>query len=131
MVLGKLMLKIMPSLTLPSGLDSKGISRIPKEVEKYEDDPLVHDKVSPMFSFPIMDAGEWAIQNAHKLSVNTFLLHGTADPIIDFKGTKEFHENSHKTTLELFEDGYHELHNDLCKTEMLSTISNWLKQQLV
>lgn len=131
MVLGKLMLKVMPSITLPSGLDPKGISRIPAEVEKYKNDPLVHDKVSPMFSFPVMDAGEWAIQNANTLNVNTLLLHGTADPIIDPSGTKEFHQNSNKTTLELFEGGYHELHFDSCSVGMLSTIQDWIKQQLV
>ncbi len=131
MVLGKLMLKMNPSMTLPAGLDPRGISRIPEEVEKYKNDPLVHDKVSPMFSFPIMDAGEWAVQNANQLQVDTLLLHGAADPIIDPEGTKEFHKNSDKTTLELFEGGYHELHNDSCKAEMLQTISDWLKQQLV
>jgi alpha-beta hydrolase superfamily lysophospholipase len=131
MVLGKMLLHVMPSLTLPSGLDPKVISRISEEVEKYKNDPLVHDKVSPMFSFPVMDAGEWAIQNAHQLAVNTLLLHGTADPIIDYNGTKEFHQNSNKTLLESFEGGYHELHYDLCSTEMLSTIQDWMKQQLV
>ncbi|MFS4491675.1 lysophospholipase [Maribacter sp. 2308TA10-17] len=119
------------AITLPSGLDPSGISRIPEEVEKYKNDPLVHDKVSPMFSFPVMDAGEWAIQNANQLKVDTLLLHGTADQIIDPEGTKAFHQNSAKTTLELFEGGYHELHNDSCKVEMLQTISNWLQQQLV
>jgi alpha-beta hydrolase superfamily lysophospholipase len=131
MMLGKLMLGIFPSITLPLGLDPNGISRISEEVQKYKNDPLVHDKVSPMFSFPVMDAGEWAIQNANQLNVDTLLLHGTADVIIDFNGTKTFHENTNKTTLQLFEGAYHELHNDSCKIEMLETISNWLKQQLV
>lgn len=131
MILGKIMLKIMPSVTLPSGLDPNGISRIPEEVEKYMKDPLVHDKVSPMFSFPVMDAGEWAIANASQLPVDTLLLHGTADPIIDYTATQEFHQNSNKTNLKLFEGGFHELHNDLCKEEMLVEISNWLKERLV
>jgi len=130
-ILGKLMLNVLPSITLPSGLDPKGISRIPEEVEKYKKDPLVHDKVSPMFSFPIMAAGEWAIQNANQLNINALLLHGTADQIISVEGTKEFHRNSNKTQLELFDDAFHELHNDLCRTEMLAAISNWLKQQFV
>ena len=90
MLLGKFMLKIMPSITLPSGLDPNGISRIPEEVEKYKNDPLVHDQVSPMFSFPIMDAGEWAIENASKLSIETLLTHGTADQIIIIKQPKSF-----------------------------------------
>lgn len=129
--LGKWMLDKLPSMTLPSGLDPKGISRIPEEVVKYKNDPLVHDKVSPMFSFPIMDAGEWAIQNAEQLNNKVLLLHGTADPIIDFAGTKEFHKNSTNTTLKLFEGAYHELHNDRCRDEMLSVVKDWIKQQLV
>lgn len=129
--IGKFLLKYSPSLTMPSGLDPTGISRIPEEVEKYTNDSLVHDKVSPMFSFPIIEAGAWAIENANQLKVDTLLLHGTADPIIDYTATKEFHQNANSTTLKLFEGGYHELHYDLCKDEMLETISDWLKQQLV
>ncbi|VAW10030.1 Lysophospholipase; Monoglyceride lipase [hydrothermal vent metagenome] len=130
MSIGKMMLNLMPSITLPSGLDSAGISRIPEEVAKYKNDALVFDEVSPMYSFPIMDAGEWAIENAAQLNVGTLLLHGTADPIIDCNGTKEFHQNSCKTTLKLFEGGFHELHHDLCKDEMLDTIKNWVKSKI-
>ncbi len=127
MVIGKLLLHVFPSITMPSGLDSKGISRIPEEVGKYMADSLIHDLVSPMFSFPIIEAGEWAIANASLLKLQTLLLHGTGDPIIDYKGTEEFHKNSNKTTLKLFESGYHELHYDLCKATLLQTIGNWLR----
>ncbi|PCJ94940.1 MAG: alpha/beta hydrolase [Flavobacteriaceae bacterium] len=130
MVIGKAMMGVWPSITLPSGLNPYGISRIPEEVEKYVNDPLVHDKVSPMFSFPIMDAGEWALESAQQLKVNTLLLHGTDDLIIDHQATKIFHENATTTTLQLFEGGYHELHYDLCREEVLNTIQNWLQQQL-
>ena len=130
MAVGKAMLNIWPSITLPSGLDPKGISRILEEVEKYTSDPLVHDKVSPMFSFPIMDAGEWAIANASLLETESLLVHGTGDLIIDYRATKEFHQNAKTTTLKLFEGGYHELHHDSCSIEVLSYIENWLRQQL-
>lgn len=131
MVLGKVMLKFWSSITLPAGLDPNGISRIPEEVARYKTDPLVHDKVSPMYSFPIMDAGKWAIANAAALKINTLLLHGTGDPIIDYEGTKEFHENSSgRTSLRLFDGGYHELHHDLCHKEVLQAIQSWLRQQL-
>ncbi len=131
MFLGRLMLRSFPMVTLPSGLDAKGISRIPEAVENYSNDPLVHDMVSPMYSFPVMEAGEWAIGNASKLETPTFLLHGTADPIIDYKATEEFHRNSHKTELKLFEGGFHELHHDSCQEALLLSLGNWLKQQIV
>ncbi len=131
MILGKLMLKSFPMLTLPSGLDANGISRIPEEVEKYVKDPLVHDLVSPMFSFPVIEAGEWAIANASILLTDTLLLHGTGDSIIDYKATEEFHRNSNKTELKLFEGGFHELHHDQCRHELLEVAGKWLEQRIV
>ena len=130
MAVGRLLLKVWPSLTMRSGLDPSGISRVREEVEKYKADPLVHDKVSPMYSFPVMSAGAWAIAHAERLAVKTLLLHGMADPIIDSKGTEEFHQKSNKTELKLFEGGYHELHHDECREEMLQIVQNWLKEQL-
>lgn len=130
MIIGKLLLHAVPSITMPSGLDPMGISSVPEEVEKYKADPLVHDKVSPMFSFPIMDAGEWAIANAKDLNINALLVHGTADQIIDYHGTEAFHQNSNKTTLKLFDGGYHELHHDRCNEEMLLTIQNWFRTKI-
>ncbi len=131
MVLGKLMLKVLPSITLPSGLDPEGISRIPAEVEKYVKDPMVHDRVSPMFSFPIMEAGEWAIANANSLLTDTLLLHGTGDQVIDYTATEEFHKNSNRTELQLFEGAFHELHHDKCQVELLAVITKWLKKRIV
>ena len=126
MKLGKLLLSIWPSFTLPSGLDPKGISRIPDEVIRYEEDPLVHDFVSPMFSFPIMDAGEWAIQNATKLRIPLLLMHGTEDPIIDFEAAQILSKNTPMCTFVPFKGGYHELHHDLDKDTLLSTAGNWI-----
>ncbi|NJB70095.1 alpha-beta hydrolase superfamily lysophospholipase [Saonia flava] len=130
MIMGKIMMTIWPAITLPSGLDPKGISSISNEVEKYINDPLTHDKVSPMYTFPVINAGEWAIEQANQLKIKTLLLHGTADSIIDYKGTVDFHDNASVTELKLFEGGYHELHYDLCRDEMLETVKNWLQQQL-
>lgn len=130
LLLGKLMLSVRPSITLPSGLDPKGISTIPEEVEKYRQDPLIHDKVSPMYSIPVIRAGERAISLAHKLTVPALLAHGGNDPIIAPEGTLEFHKNAKTTTLKLFDGCYHELHYDICAEELLKTIQNWLRQQL-
>lgn len=130
LILGKLMMGIAPSLTLSSGLDPTGISRIKEEVEAYREDPLVHDLVSPMFSFPVIEAGEWAIANAHKLRTDAILFHGTGDMIIDYRGTREFHENANSSDLKLFEGAYHELHHDSCRAELLALISNWLKERI-
>jgi alpha-beta hydrolase superfamily lysophospholipase len=124
--LGKLLLKIAPSLTMPSELEVEAISRDENEVKKYLDDSLIHDKVSPMYVFPTIQAGEWAIINAHKLQIPILILHGTADRLTDYKASEDFCKNTQKAQLKLFENGYHELHHDLCKEEMMQTVLNWL-----
>ncbi len=128
--LGRLLLNLAPGITLPAGLEVEAISNIPEEVEKYKQDPLVHDKVSPMFSFPIMDAGRWAIDHAQELYLPTLLLHGTADRLIDVKGTQAFEENASNSTLHLFQEGYHELHHDVESEKAMKTIVSWLRNQL-
>ena len=65
-----------------------------------------------------------------KTQINLLLLHGTGDKIIDYKGSQEFANNSDKATLKLYEGGYHELQNDLCKEEMLQEVVNWLNSQV-
>ena len=59
-----------------------------------------------------------------------FLAHGTADSIIDYKGTETFANNTTNASLKLYEGGYHELHNDLCKEELFQDIIDWLNSQL-
>jgi len=129
--IGKLLYKITPSLTMSNKLNPHDISRIPEEVAAYVNDPLVHSKISPNYSIKFIETGQWALDHAQDLQVNTLLLHGTGDKIIDYKATESFAKSGQPhTTLQLFEDAYHELHNDLCREEMLSVITNWLGQQL-
>lgn len=130
MVIGKLLLKILPSLTMSSELNVKAISRDTNEVERYVKDPLVHDKVSPMYSFPVIENGEWAIKNANKLKIPMLVLHGTGDQIIDYKGSEEFCKNTENATLKLFKDGYHELHHDLCHKEFIKIIIDWVNHNI-
>lgn len=130
MSMGKLFKKILPSITLPSGLETAHISRDEKEVQKYNDDPLVHDKISPMFSVPVFDAGQWAVEHASGLSGPVFLAHGTADAITDFTATQQLANGAEQAELTLFKNGYHELHNDLEKEKLMMILMNWILQKI-
>lgn len=130
MAAGRVLMHLIPSITMESGMDPSGISRIPEEVRKYMNDPLVHSRVSPLYTFPVIEAGEWAVANANKLSIPALLLHGTADPITDHKASMEFHNRSPLSELQLFEGGYHELHNDLCQAEFLERFTVWFNHLL-
>ncbi len=131
LAIGKILQKIAPSLTMGNELDVNAISRDAAEVQKYTDDPLVHDKISPNYSLTFMKTGEWAIENASQLSIPMLVLHGTGDQIISYKASETFVKNTNgMATLHLFDGGYHELHHDLCKQEMMAMVVNWVESNL-
>ncbi|NCT10861.1 MAG: alpha/beta hydrolase [Flavobacteriia bacterium] len=130
LALGKLLQKIAPSITLGNELNPNHLSRDEKEVEKYKNDALVHNKISPNFSITFIESGKWAIENGNRLTVPMLILHGTDDKIIDYRGSEEFAKNAVNATLKLYKGGYHELQNDLCKDEMLQDVVDWLDSQL-
>ncbi|MDB2661069.1 lysophospholipase [Flavobacteriaceae bacterium] len=130
LALGKLLQKIAPSVTLGNEINPNDISREKIEVERYINDPLIHSKISPNFSLTFIDSGKWAIENASQLTIPILVLHGTGDKIIDYRGTQKFAENAKRATLKLYENGYHELQNDLCRNEMLVDVVNWISSQL-
>ncbi len=127
--LGKIIQKIAPSVTLDNEVNPDFISRIQEEVDQYKNDPLVHSKVSPNFSLVFIEKGDFAIKNAAKLAIPSLLLHGKDDKLISYKGTEAFAEKNNKVTLKLYEEAYHELHNDLCKAEVINDIVSWLNAQ--
>jgi len=127
--IAKVLLKIAPSLTMSNELDIAGISRDKNEVEAYKNDPFVHDKVSPNYSIVFIESGKSAIENAKQLNTPMLLMHGTDDKLTSYKGSEEFAKNAgNKVDLLLFEGGYHELHNDIIKNEVLEQIMVWINK---
>ncbi len=128
--IGKLLQKIAPSMTMGNELDPNDISRDKVEVQKYIDDSLVHSKISPNYSITFIETGKWAVKNARNLSIPTAIFHGTGDKIIDYKASQEFANKTDNATIKLYEGGYHELHNDLCKEDFIADIIEWINSHL-
>lgn len=127
--LGKLSAGILPSLSQPTGLDSKAISRDEEVVRMYEKDPLVHDKITSAFFVNVHFAGPYAIEHAKEIEVPVLLMHGTADRLTSVEGSKEFASRAgNNVELKIWEGLYHELHNEPEKIEVLDYEANWLKK---
>jgi acylglycerol lipase len=57
--LARLLAIFAPSMTLPSGLDTRSLSRDVKVVRDYVQDPLVHDRASLSFANTMLKAIQW------------------------------------------------------------------------
>ena len=129
--IGKVLQKIAPSITMGNELELEAISRDKNEVEAYKNDPLVHDRISPNYSVVFMETGEWAINNANRLHIPMLLMHGTGDRLTSYKASKEFAKNAgDQVELKLYEGAYHELHNDINKTEVLEKMISWINKRI-
>ena len=127
--LGNMMANIWPSLIQPTGLETKHISTDLEEVKKYEQDPLIHDKMSAGLFTGLMEAADWAIDHASELALPTLIMHGTEDHIISHLGSKKFAENAgDKVSLKLWEGLYHELQNEKEKQKVMDYMLNWMEE---
>jgi alpha-beta hydrolase superfamily lysophospholipase len=58
-------------------------------------------------------------------------MHGTADRITSHKATQQFAEKGNGSIdLVLFDDYYHEIHNDLGKEKVITQMVDWLNETI-
>jgi len=124
--LGNWVADIIPSLIQPSGLKAEDISSIKEEVEKYEKDPLIHDKISAKLFTSITKGGEYLIHNIHKFKHKVFLAHGQHDKIISHDTTAEFAKDSNLFTFKSYADSKHEIHHDVDFEHLMGDVLGWM-----
>jgi alpha-beta hydrolase superfamily lysophospholipase len=100
-------------------------------VKAYENDPLVHDKISARMFVSTYDSGLWALEHASEFPLPLLLMHGTGDRITSSEASKEFAAKAgDKVTLKLWDGWYHEIHNEPGKAEVFKVMTDWLAARL-
>lgn len=126
--LGKITRRIYPSFTQPNQLDVKGLSRDPAVVKAYQDDPLVHDRLSSELGIGLLEWGQWLLDHQHTAPLPLLVMHGTADRLTSPKATEAFFANvTGNATLKLWEGFFHELHNEPEQHQVLSYLWQWMQ----
>ena len=127
-ILASIMKNILPGLVQPSGLNVRHISHDDKVVENYETDPLVHGKISVSLFDSAMKAAKYSLDNASELKIPTLIIHGSEDLITSPQGSRDFAAKTDKVELKIWENGYHELHNEHFKDDVFKFISEWINR---
>jgi acylglycerol lipase len=99
-------------------------------VQKYINDPLVHDRASLGLAGAGLNAIALCFARARELKPPLLIMHGAADEITYPLGSKEFAttaiEANKDVTLKLWDGLYHELHNEPEQAEVFKTMAEWL-----
>ncbi|MCP4142381.1 MAG: alpha/beta hydrolase [Chloroflexi bacterium] len=129
--LGNMMDKIYPAFIQNSGLDTAALSHDSEVVRAYEEDNLVHDKVSARLFVGMYKSGLWALENAKDFSLPLLLMHGGGDTITSAAASREFAEKAgDNVTLKIWDDLFHEIHNEPEQAEIFKTTIEWIDKQL-
>lgn len=130
--IGRLLSNIYPNLSLNPGSDPHTISRDLSVVDRYMNDPLVHQKGTPRTSTEIERTRKFVLANADAIELPFLMLYGEADGLIPPHFNTALFERvtSGDKTCHTYEGGYHETFNDICKDDVLADLLGWLKKHL-
>jgi alpha-beta hydrolase superfamily lysophospholipase len=119
---------IAPNLAVSNGLKPEWISRDPRVVKAYKDDPLVHDRVTPRLVRFMLDGGEFVRANAARWRVPTLLLYAGSDRCVSPAGSQAFAADAAKNVVnsQAFAALYHEIFNEPEQAEVFAVLSAWL-----
>ncbi len=119
---------LFPSLAVSNRIKAEQISSDPQVVREYENDPLVHNRISLNMFHEMYQGGYLALRNVYKINSPFLLMHGVRDTIVSAKASENYVMNTSKRIrLKLWENQLHELHNEFIKQEVFEFIINWLE----
>jgi len=132
-ILGSFMSYLWPSLTMGNELDAGKISHDPDVVSGYQNDPLVHDRVSTRFFTELMSAMETVNQQVASLKVPVLMQVAGDDHLVNARISKQFFEElpTPDKTLQVYEGLYHEIYNELegQRETVLTDLEDWLMER--
>lgn len=131
--IGKQLVKIFPTLRVRGTSDKSAISKDPKVVKAFIEDPLCHHSNTLSQGKAILDELPLIPERARGLVLPTLIVHGSLDRIVKLEGSFEILKNlsSSNKSLHVISGGYHEPHNDEDSAEYFETITTWLNRQLL
>lgn len=125
--LGNMLYKIAPGFTMDNGLPVDYISHDKDVVAAYKADPLTHPNITARMGMDLIRNGLMVSDKAHEMTLPLLLMVGSADRLVDPQAVIEFGTKAdHNITLKVWDDGYHELHNETFKENVLQTITDWI-----
>lgn len=132
LLLVRILSMLMPTLPL-LGLDATAVSRDPKVVKAYVDDPLVHHgKLSARLITEFSAAMDRALAGAAKIELPLLILHGDADRLTSPVGSQQLLDavSSRDKTLKLYPGLFHEIFNEPEQGAVLADMGAWLEDHL-
>jgi len=127
-MMGRILSVLAPKMGLLR-LDDNYISRDPKVVEAYVNDPLVfHGKTTARMGGELLKAMQRITAEADKISLPFIVVQGSEDKIVDPGGGQMLYDkaSSADKTIKIYDGLFHEVFNEPERTQVLKDVETWL-----
>lgn len=123
--------KLIPGIGLPNGLKTRYLSHDGEVVMAYQNDALVHPRISARLLSSMLTAMDFCHAHAPELGVPLLLMAAGDDHLVDPDGSRRFLEklNQEQASSHFYENFYHEIFNELDATRVFDDVRTWLEQQ--
>jgi len=132
--LGKVMSSLWPGLSLNNELDASKISHDEKVVAAYENDPLVHDRVTARWFTEFLSAMEKANREKQKIKIPVLMQIAGDDHLVNAEASKSFFETLaiKDKMIHVYEGLYHEVYNERedVRKPVLNDLEAWINSHI-
>jgi alpha-beta hydrolase superfamily lysophospholipase len=128
--LARIMNVILPSFSMENGLDTDLLSKDEGIVSEYVQDPLVHKMVSARLGWTMVEQGSWLLDHAEEFPLPLLLVIGSNERIVDRAKIEEFARLAPQVDLKIWQNLFHETHNEPEKELVLRYELKWVKDHL-
>lgn len=127
-ILGRVLSRVFPSLTMDNQLDPRFLSHDPEVVRAYVEDPLVHRRVSARWFTETTRERESVLTHAPGFSLPLLVLQAGDDRMVDPASSELFYRQAESSSnrLIVYPGFYHEIFNETEKEKALRDLDNWL-----
>ncbi|MBW1680605.1 MAG: lysophospholipase [Deltaproteobacteria bacterium] len=133
-MLGKVMSRLYPGLSMGNELDATKISRDSDVVKAYQEDPLVHDRVTARWFTEFLGAMEAAHREAAQIQIPILMQVAGDDQLANPDGSRRFFERLSVTDriLKVYDGLYHEVYNEAGadRARVLADLVSWIRDRV-
>jgi len=115
-------------------LSGGSVSRDPREVQKYNEDPLNYrGRIPARTGAELIQTMDRIQARMHRIKLPILILHGTADSLVSVSSSQLLYETitSADKTIRLFDGLYHEILNEPEREEVMGEIVAWLDARAI
>jgi alpha-beta hydrolase superfamily lysophospholipase len=130
--LGRILQRVAPGVTLPTGLDDAQMTAHPVEIAIRRADPLRHDRISPPLFFGMLEGAPRALADAGRLELPILLILGGSDPVTDPAAARAFLDRvaSADRMVKTYEEMRHEPFHEVGCGDPLRAVATWVRDRL-